>query len=258
MTIKSRWRKARLQFSLPNALIALVVLGIIIFAGIDAVKKGYISSTTAIYLACFIPAVIFHEVSHGVVALWFGDDTAKRAGRLTLNPLRHIDPIGTILLPIILVITAGIPFGYAKPVPVSVNRLRHPRNDAVLVGLAGPVTNILLASLGGLYLHFTNVRNVFDYGGALYVQANLSVAQRFALAFGLVNIALAAFNLIPIPPLDGSALIERLIPDRLIPQYYQMRFFFMIVVLLFVLTQQSLLERWLSDAQYHFLRLFVG
>src|SRR5208283_4023032 len=113
-------------------------------------RHHVLNEQTLIFFLVFIPAVMLHEVSHGVVALWCGDDTAKRAGRLTLNPLRHIDPFGSLILPIVLTLTTGFPFGYAKPVPVNLSRLRRPRDDAVLVGLAGPFTNIALACMGGL------------------------------------------------------------------------------------------------------------
>jgi len=258
LTAKWRWRRLRKQlspqnFSPQNAVIALVVLGIVIFAIVDAIKKGYISKNTGIYIVCFVPAVILHEVSHGVVALWCGDDTAKRAGRLTLNPIKHIDPFGSILLPIIAVLTVHIPFGYAKPVPVSINRLRSPRNQAVLVGLAGPATNILLACIGGIYLHFSD-----PFVLASAQEFSMSTAQNFALDFGLVNIWLAAFNLIPIPPLDGSSVLERLLPERVLPQYYQMRFAFMVLVMLFVITDQGLISSILNHFTVWFLEIFTG
>jgi Zn-dependent protease len=237
---------------MPNIVLTVVVLAIIVFAVFDAVRRHYLSSDTAIWLACFVPAVIIHEVSHGVVALWCGDDTAKRAGRLTLNPLKHIDPFGSIIVPIIMVITAGFPFGWAKPVPVSVNRLRRPRNDAVLVGLAGPLSNIILAGLSGLVLHFLWTANdVFTVTGTVRIGAE------FAIDFGLVNVFLAAFNLIPIPPLDGSSLVERLIPSQYIAQYYQMRFFFMIIVILVVFTQQHAIDDYLGHIESWYLSLFT-
>ena len=94
-----------------------------------------------VFFAMLFPSIILHEVSHGWVAFRFGDDTAKRAGRLTLNPIAHIDIFGTIILPFVLIITTGRAFGYAKPVPVNFHALRHPRRDMVLVAIAGPVTN---------------------------------------------------------------------------------------------------------------------
>jgi Zn-dependent protease len=251
-----RWRSLRTNFSLPNAIISLAIIGIVVFAVVAAVQRHYLSEGTAIFLACFVPAVICHEVSHGVVALWCGDDTAKRAHRLTLNPLRHIDPFGSIILPIVLTFTAGFPFGYAKPVPVNIGRLRHPRNDAVLVGLAGPVTNLILATASGIVLHFLHT-GLFVEGGAVYGPNNLSVGAQFALDFGLVNVILAVFNLIPIPPLDGSALLERLLPESVLPQYYRMRFAFMIVVLLVVLYARGPMDSVLDHLELWYVQIFA-
>ncbi|MDP8986803.1 MAG: site-2 protease family protein, partial [Actinomycetota bacterium] len=100
----------------------------------------------ALVVAVLVPSVILHEVSHGVVALWYGDDTAKQAGRLTLNPLPHIDPFGTVILPVLLSLGGLGAFGYAKPVPVRTNRLRHPRQHSLYVSLVGPAVNIVLAA----------------------------------------------------------------------------------------------------------------
>jgi Zn-dependent protease len=158
-----------------------------------------------------VPSVILHEVSHGWVANHFGDPTAKDNGRLTLNPFAHIDPFGTVLLPALMVL-AGLPaFGYAKPVPVNVSRLRNPRTQSLYVSLAGPLVNIILSTIGLAFCyvayHDTNSVLMFDVGAYL----------------GIANLVLAAFNLIPIPPLDGSAIIERFVPRKHMPRYYQMR-----------------------------------
>jgi Zn-dependent protease len=163
------------------------------------------------FFLAIVPSVILHEVSHGWVANFFGDSTAKDNGRLTLNPLAHIDPFGTVLLPLMMVL-AGLPaFGYAKPVPVNVSRLRNPRTQSLYVSLAGPLVNIILSGVGlGLCLlavHVTQSQFTFNVGEYL----------------GLANLVLAAFNLIPIPPLDGSAIIERFVPRKHLPRYYQMR-----------------------------------
>ena len=189
-------------------------------------------------------------MSHGVVALWCGDDTAKRAGRLTLNPLKHVDPFGSIILPAILAITGAPIFGWAKPVPVSINQLRHPRNDAVLVGLAGPATNIILATLAGIafheaYLHVWPLPTGICAGliPCASIPSQWGLGDQILFEFGVVNILLAAFNLIPIPPLDGSALVERLLPTSALPAYYRMRMGFMVVVLVLILFDQSLLAQ---------------
>jgi len=181
------------------------------------------SDTVIIYIISAVIAVCFHEAAHGYVANFFGDPTAKNAGRLTLNPVRHIDPFGTVLLPLILII-AGLPvFGYAKPVPVNVNRLRSPRNQAVLVSLAGPGLNLAFAVLAIVVCRLSGA--TFDsFSGTIVPESSLSldIAQTFGL-FGLVNVLLAAFNLLPFPPLDGSALVERLVPQRYIGSYYALR-----------------------------------
>jgi Zn-dependent protease len=149
-----------------------------------------------------ILAVTFHEAAHGAVAYRLGDSTAYFAGRVTFNPLRHVDPFGTILLPLMLFITSGFLFGYAKPVPVDFRRLRHPRRDMVLVALAGPVTNILLAVASSLL-----------YYGVEYVP---DVAQGW-LAKNLINslqinAVLCVFNLLPLPPLDGGRVAVGILP----------------------------------------------
>jgi Zn-dependent protease len=167
-------------------------------------------------------------VSHGVVALVFGDDTAKRAGRLTLNPIRHVDPFGTIVLPAMLVLAGQPAFGWAKPVPVNPRALRNPRQQSLFVSLAGPVTNITLAVLAAIALR------VFQPGGDAF---------RALAAFGIVNVVLAAFNLIPIPPLDGSALIERVLPRQWWPSYLKFRQYSMGLLLLLGLVVPGALRR---------------
>jgi Zn-dependent protease len=255
LSFGNRWRAMRVQYALPNLVIAAAVVGIVIVVLIAGVKRGYLNEDTAIFLVCFIPTVMFHEVAHGVVALWCGDDTAKQAKRLSLNPLRHIDPVGSIAVPLLFALAGHPPFGWAKPVPVRIDRLRSPRNQAVLVGLAGPATNLILMVIGGVAFHFAIASDPhYVYAGNLYVRNPLDLAARIALDFGVLNIVIAVFNLIPIPPLDGSALIERLLPASALPQYYRMRFGFIIVVLFLVLFDQSFLqhlfgyfESWFND-----------
>jgi Zn-dependent protease len=163
-----------------------------------------------IFFAVLVPSVILHEISHGWVALAFGDDTAKRAGRLTLNPIAHIDPFGTIILPALLIATSHGAFGYAKPVPVNTRQLRHPRNQSVIVSLAGPAVNIALAVLAALVLR------------QIGLASNDNVHQ-VVFTVGWANAILAAFNLLPIPPLDGSAVIERVLPESMMAGYLRFR-----------------------------------
>ena len=182
-----------------------------------------------ILFGCLVVAVILHELSHGVVALWLGDDTAKRAGRLTLNPLPHIDPFGSIILPAMGAL-AGLPiFGYAKPVPVDPRRLRHPRRDFILVSLAGPATNLTLMAIAALV-----ARAIYSSGGVLpgtISQSTSDVLLEIAFYFALVNLLLGLFNLLPVPPLDGSALVERALPAAWLPGWYRFRPYGLLVLL---------------------------
>lgn len=165
----------------------------------------------------FFMTVVFHELCHGLAAYWLGDPTAKEAGRLTLNPLKHIDPFWTILLPGLLFISTGGRFaiGMAKPVPVDFSRLRHPRRDMMIVAFAGPLANFILAGLLNIFFQQT--------GNAVVL---------FAIYF---NLGLALFNLIPIPPLDGSRILGGLMPFSISRYYFLVEpyGFFIIMILYF-------------------------
>lgn len=152
----------------------------------------------AIIAVPIIIAITFHEAAHGFVAWRLGDDTAYRLGRVTFNPLKHIDPIGTIILPFALYLTTGFMFGYAKPVPVNFRRLRNPRRDMVLVAAAGPGINLLLGIVSAFLLHFVPG------------QSGIAAAMLFA-SVG-VNVILAVFNMLPLPPLDGGRVAVGLLP----------------------------------------------
>lgn len=158
-------------------------------------------------------AVILHECAHGWVALKFGDPTAKLLGRLTLNPLKHIDPIGTIVVPIITKLALGFPFGWAKPVPVNFANLRNPKKDMIFVALAGPAVNIILAVVASFLVPFS--------------------PTLFKLAV-VINLLLAFFNMIPIPPLDGSRVVAGLLPISLARQYLYLEPFGFVIVLVFL------------------------
>ncbi len=176
---------------------------------------------TVILFGCLVVAIILHEISHGVVALWCGDDTAKQAGRLTLNPIPHIDPFGSLILPAMGAI-AGLPvIGYAKPVPVDPRLLRSPRRDMVFVSLAGPTTNFLLMAVAAVVARFLfeQAHGLGDSFGA----ASSNLPFEIAFYFAVVNMLLGLFNLLPIPPLDGSALLERALPAQWLPTWYRFR-----------------------------------
>lgn len=182
-------------------------------------------------LLLIIPAIVFHEVSHGYVAYLLGDPTAKYSGRLTLNPLKHVDPFGTILLPLIMFLTAGFALGYAKPVPIN-PRLMHKtsyRNGMLLTGAAGPITNLLLAAVSGVVFRIAFVLN-----------ANSIVLYMLAF-FTLINLVLAFFNLIPIPPLDGSRVVQRFLTPGAWQAYRKIEpyGFIIVIVVLFVLPRYA-------------------
>ncbi len=157
---------------------------------------GYIITVLVVILF----SMTLHEVMHGFVAYWLGDDTAKLEGRLTLNPIKHIDPFLTILLPVMLAIIGGPIFGGAKPVPFNPARLRYDEWGAALVALAGPLTNLLIA-----FILFASY--------ALSGVASDSPAGQFLMIAVLVNIGFFVFNMLPIPPLDGSRVVYALAPD---------------------------------------------
>lgn len=166
---------------------------------------------TVIIVAILIFSVILHELSHGYMALFFGDPTARLAGRLTLNPIPHLDPVGSILIPAILALTSsGIIFGWAKPVPYNPYNLRNQKWGEALVALAGPASNLLIALTFGLAIRF---------GG---VFLSTPVVEIMSIVV-FINILLAFFNLMPIPPLDGSKVITPLLPYGVWLHYNRLR-----------------------------------
>lgn len=184
----------------------------------------------ATWLVPLIFAIVFHEISHGWVANAFGDPTAKRLGRLSPNPVKHVDPVGTVALPLMLAIAGAPIFGWAKPVPVVAKRLRNPRLHMMIVALAGPGMNFLLALLAAMALGLM----------AAAAPDPTSLGSRFLLAnlqnFLLINIFLGVFNLLPIPPFDGGHVVEGLLPRRLLPGYKKIaRFGFPLVIFLLVI-----------------------
>jgi len=159
----------------------------------------------SIWMLPVLLAITMHEAAHGWTAWKLGDDTAKQMGRVTFNPLAHIDPFGTVILPSILIMAGGVLFGWAKPVPVVFSRLGNPRRDMVLVAAAGPGINIGLAIVSAIGLYFVDLqRSLFDE----WVARNLINSIN-------INLLLAIFNMIPVPPLDGGRIAVGLLPYKL-------------------------------------------
>ena len=155
-------------------------------------------------------AVVLHEVAHGFVAYRLGDPTAARAGRLTLNPLAHVDPLGTVIIPLLLLVSqAGFVFGWAKPVPVNYGLLRNPRRDMVLVAAAGPLTNLVLALLFAGLFHAVHRSAIAPDGSQSAVFYPLAWMAVYAVR---MNVFLGIFNLLPIPPLDGGRVVTGMLP----------------------------------------------
>lgn len=173
-----------------------------------------------ILLPCLIIAIVFHEVAHGWTALALGDPTAREARRLTLNPIRHVDPVGTIVVPGFLAMVGAPVFGWAKPVPVDAARLDNPRLGMMVVAAAGPATNFLLALVGA---------------AALGIASNLgepsALVTQGLFTFILINLFIGLFNLLPIPPFDGSHIVEGALPRRWAAAYEKLRPFGMLLFL---------------------------
>ncbi len=184
---------------------------------------------TAVWIIPLVIAIVFHEVAHGWMAKWLGDPTAAERKRLSFNPLRHVDPVGTLILPLGLAIAGAPVFGWAKPVPVVAQRLRNPRWGMVAVALAGPGMNLILATIAAILIGsaVALLHGAQPTGVAAFIFANL-------VNFLLVNVFLAIFNLLPMPPFDGGHVVEGILPRPLAAQWAKIgRFGFLL--LLFVL-----------------------
>jgi Zn-dependent protease len=188
----------------------------------------------ATWIIPLVFAIVLHEISHGWVALALGDTTARDRGRLTPNPIRHADPIGTVALPLILAITGAPIFGWAKPVPVDARKLRKPRTDMIVVALAGPASNLGLALIAAILVSL--LRPVIAGSGAIGLFIGLNLVN-----FVAINIFLALFNLLPIPPFDGGHVAQGLLPLRFAKQYARLNriAFPLLIFLLLVLPMIS-------------------
>ena len=181
----------------------------------------------ALAIAFLILSLGVHEAAHAYVADRCGDGTAREEGRLTLNPMAHIDPFMTIALPLILFMTSGFIFGGARPVPVNPMRLRYPLRDMSFVALAGPISNLILALL------FSVALKAMIYWGGMPTSALAPRVMQMAVHF---NIILAVFNMIPIPPLDGSRVMAYLLPSHMREPYVSLERFGLLIVVLLVMT----------------------
>jgi Zn-dependent protease len=186
----------------------------------------------ALRFVLLLPAIILHEVAHGYVAYQLGDPTAKNAGRLTLNPIAHVDLWGTIIMPVLLLVTSGgaFAFGYAKPVPVNPYLMRKTtvQTGMLLTGIAGPLTNVALALLAAIGFRVLSI-----------VPGMPTIVLDLFYVFGFLNLLLAFFNLIPIPPMDGSRVVQRFLSGKALESYESLERwgFFIIIAVVFLLPQ---------------------
>ena len=195
------------------------------FSLFSFIRNGQVTEAVMFVLSgCFVVFICspIHELAHGWVAYKLGDTTAKREGRLTFNPIAHIDPIGMIMI-----LLFG--FGFAKPVPVSMRNLKKPKRDMALVALAGPAANIVLAFISIFFYYFINAIN---RGGVAFI----GYITLFFLYSAYINVSLAGFNLIPLPPLDGSKVLAAFLPNKAYYKYMQFERYAMIALLVLIAT----------------------
>src|SRR3569623_85875 len=183
----------------------------------------------AVWILPVLFAITVHEVAHGWVARRLGDPTAMMLGRLTLNPLKHIDPIGTVLVPLVLILAGGVIFGWAKPVPITVENLRHPKRDMALVAAAGPTSNLLMALIWALSMKLALV--------VASVAPALAMPLTYMGAAGIsINVMLMVLNLLPVPPLDGSRVVSGMLPDPMAWKFNRLEPYGLIILLGLMIT----------------------
>jgi len=217
-----------------------------------------------LHLAMFIPAIVLHELSHGYVSYRLGDPTAKMQGRLSLNPIKHMDPFGTVLLPLLLWFSGAPVFGYAKPVPINPGYYKDYRKGMMLTGLAGPAANLTLAFVAGMASRVVALGPLAT-GGQIDPQFTPLGWLWYALFyFGQINLVLMFFNLIPIPPLDGSRVLPLFLSDKALVRYHEIErygiliFFGLLLLLPRLLPGLDLLGGYFDLTVYPLTRLFFG
>ena len=173
-------------------------------------------------------AITVHEFAHGWVASKLGDQTARLLGRLTLNPIKHMDPIGTVALPLFMILTIGIPFGWAKPVPVDWRNLHNPKKDMAWVAVAGPFANLLMLFAWSLVLVVNSAAGISSYGALLL--------QQMAIVGIMINAVLIALNLLPLPPLDGSRIVAAFLSPSLSIQYQKLERWGLLILIVLMFT----------------------
>lgn len=184
----------------------------------------------AIMAIPIIFAITLHEVAHGWVASWCGDQTARLSGRLSLNPLRHIDPLGTVIVPLLMMVFSNFIFGWAKPVPVDARNMRNPRRDMAFVSIAGPISNLLMALFWGA---IARIGLMMQMNGSEW----FGVPMIYMGGAGImINVVLGVLNLLPLPPLDGGRLLLSLLPPRLAYQYSKIEPFGFFILLALIFT----------------------
>lgn len=196
---------------------------------------GALIQEVSVWALPVLAAIILHEIAHGIVAYRLGDPTAARMGRLTLNPLPHIDPVGTVLLPLMLVVAhAPFLFGYARPVPVNFGNLRHPKRDMIYVAAAGPLTNIILAVASAVFFkQLLQLRLPGEGALSAVLIATLTPIAMMARNSVIINVVLAVFNLLPILPLDGGRVLAGFLPRAQAIAFARLEpFGFLIVIVL--------------------------